>query len=191
MVGFLASMVLLSYRAPRVAMRRVLEMITSFEGVALLFGVSFTVNAVLMLAIAQFAGHGGADVGFLIYNFLISLTAYLIAVALIFWIGKAFGGRGRLLDVATAVAWHSLVTVIFAPVVAVATMPGLAESALGLVAVAQIVMIGVIIWLMASFVAEAHGFRNALLVAFTLFGGLFVLGFVASLFLAPLMMGGS
>lgn len=187
MVEFLISMVLLSYRAPRVAMRRVLDMIAGFEGVALIFGVSFTLSALLMLAIAQIGGQGGGDIGYLISNFFFSLIGYLVAVALVFWVGKAFGGRGRFLDVATAIAWHSLVTVIFTPLVAVATMPGIGDGALGLLAVAQIAMIGVILWLMANFVAEAHGFRSALRVALVLIGGLLVIGFVLSLFLAPLL----
>lgn len=66
MIGFLVTMLLESYRAPRVAMRRVLDMIESFEGVALLFGVSFTVNTLLVLLIAEMAGQGGADFGYLL-----------------------------------------------------------------------------------------------------------------------------
>lgn len=84
-------------------------------------------------------------------------------------------------------AWHSLVTVIFAPVVAFAMLPGVAEGHLGLLAVGQIVMVGVVLWLMANFVAEAHGFVSALRVSLGLFGGVFVLGFLVSMLLPSLV----
>ncbi|QIE55338.1 hypothetical protein G5B40_07635 [Pikeienuella piscinae] len=187
MLTLLIELLLQSYRAPRVAIRRVLDAVNSYEAVALIFGLAFALNTILVVIVAVAGGQSGAGLGFVASNLAFSLVAYGLAVILIHRIGAALGGRGSLRDIAATVAWHSFATVIFAPLVAAATLPDIGAGAAGLLAIAQLVMVGVVLWLLANFVAEAHGFASALRVAGGLFGGVFIVGFVLSLLLPNLI----
>ncbi|WP_340110499.1 YIP1 family protein [Pikeienuella sp. HZG-20] len=187
MLEFLIDAVMQSYRAPRKAVRRVLDVVDGYEGVALLFGLAFSVNTFLVILVSLLAGRGGVGVSFVFSDLLFSVVAYSIAVALIYRVGRALGGKGSLREIATVVAWHSLVTVIFSPLVAVATLPNLSSGAAAGLALAQLAMVGVVLWLLANFIAEAHRFKSVLRVAGGLFGGVFLIGFVLSLLLPGLM----
>lgn len=187
MLSFLIDTLLLSYRAPRAAARRVLDVFTGYEAIALIFAVSFALSSFLTLVVIYMGGRTTVGLGFVLPSLVVSLVAYAIAVLLIHRIGALFGGRASLRDIAAVVAWHSLATVIFAPLVTAATLPGLSAGMLGLLAIGQLAMIGVVIWLLASFVAEAHGFAGTLRVVGVMLCGLFMLGFVLS-FLMPNLM---
>ncbi|MEL6236334.1 MAG: YIP1 family protein [Pseudomonadota bacterium] len=84
---------------------------------------------------------------------------------LVYWIGRAFGGAGRLQEVASAIAWFNLLE------------PGV--LALLLIAIAlpsplrEVAMLGVAIWtlwIFACIVAEVHGFKSPARVAMATFG---------------------
>ncbi|MEX2520741.1 MAG: YIP1 family protein [Paracoccaceae bacterium] len=187
MLRTIVDSMIMSYRAPRAAVRQVIDAVNGWEAVALIFGVAFCLNTIVALLLAVAAGQTGAGLGFLLSNLSFSAVAYAVVVLLVHRVGRLFGGVGSLIEIATTIAWHSLVTVIFAPLVAAATLPGLMESAMGFLAVAQIVMVGVVLWLLANFVAEAHRFASAWRVAIGLFGGVFVIAFVLSLLLPNLI----
>lgn len=187
MLRTLVDSMILSYRAPRPAVRQVIDAVKGWEAVALIFGVAFCLNTLVALLFAVATGRTGAGLGFVLTNLMFSAIAYAIVVLLTHRIGRVFGGSGSLIDIAAAIAWHSLVTVIFAPLVAAATFPGLMESATAFLAISQIAMVGVVLWLLANFVAEAHRFASAWRVAIGLFGGVFVIAFVLSLVLPNLI----
>lgn len=187
MLTLLSELLLQSYRAPRATIRRVIDAADSYEAVALIFGLSFTLNTMLVVVVAMAGEQGGAGFEFVLSNLAFSLVAYALAVVLIHRIGSALGGCGSFRDIAAAVAWHSFVTVIFAPLVAAATLPGIGAGAAGFLAIAQLAMVGVVLWLLANFIAEAHGFPSALRVGAGLFGGVFLVGFVLSMLLPNLI----
>ena len=187
MFGTLIEDVIASYRAPRPTVRKVIDRMTGWRDVAMLFGLAFCLSTGIAVLLSLMAGEGGAGLGFVVSNLMFSAVAYLVAVVLIHRVGALFGGKGEMIDIGAAVAWHSLVTVIFAPLVAAATVPGLAGGAAGFLALAQLAMVGVVVWLLANFVAEAHGFKSALRVAGGLFAGIFMLGLVLSLILPSLI----
>lgn len=188
MLGTLIEDVIASYRSPRPTVRRVIDRMTGWREVAMLFGLAFCLSTGVAVLFSLLTAGEGAGLGFVISNLVFSAVAYLIAVALIHRVGLLFGGRGSAMEVAAAVAWHSLVTVIFAPLVAGgATFAGPEGGAIGILILAQFVIVVIAIWLLANFVAEAHGLRSALRVALGLVAGFILVGLVLSVLFAGLI----
>ena len=187
MFGTLIEDVIASYRAPRPTVRRVIDRMHGWREVAMLFGLAFCLSTGVAVLMALAGGEGAVGLGFVLSNLVFSAAAYLFAVLLIHRLGRAFGGQGALIEIAAAVAWHSLVTVIFAPLVAAATLAGGEGGASGVLAIAQLGMIIVVIWLLANFVAEAHGFLSAARVAGGLVAGAILLGLILSLLFSGLI----
>ncbi|MFV0476103.1 MAG: hypothetical protein ACK5MQ_18155 [Pikeienuella sp.] len=180
MLNFLIYNLLQSYRAPRAAARRALEVIDTFEEIALILGLSFTVTAFLE-GLVLFAGGGVMfGIGLIFSNLVFNLVAYVVAMFLIQRIGALFGGGASMRDIAVVLAWHSLMMVVFAPLVAVVMLPGVGPGVLMLIGLALLALVGFMLWLLANFIAEAHGFASALRVAGALFAGMFVIGLVLS-----------
>lgn len=185
MLNFLIDTLLLSYRAPRAAARRVLDHVTTYEAIGLIFGVSVALSSFLAALVAHLGGRYVVGFGFVVSSLVVSVVVYVAAVLLIHRGGALFGGRASLRDIAAMVAWHSLATVIFAPLIASVSLPGLSPSMMAMLGFGQLLMIGVALWLLANFVAEAHGFASALRVAGVMLSGLFMIVFVLS-FLFPI-----
>lgn len=89
-------------------------------------------------------------------------------VLLIFWVGRAFGGKGNLPDTLLVVVWLQVIMigVQLAQLLALVISPPLA----GLLNIAGIVLF---FWLFASFVAELHGFASR----WAVFGAILATGF--------------
>jgi hypothetical protein len=103
---------------------------------------------------------------------------YAITATAAFHVGRRLGGRGSAADVATAVAWHAMLTAALTPLQAVAVGGG---SALLVLVYAVLNM-----WLLAACVAEAHRFastRRVLAVTIAIFLGV---GLALSLLIAGL-----
>jgi hypothetical protein len=98
-----------------------------------------------------------------------------LSVVLIHRVGRAFGGTGSFADALLIVVWLQCLTLVLQVAQLVINMfsPALA----GIVGLGGFV---VFLWLMASFIAELHGFRSR---------GLVFLGMVISAFAAGLVIG--
>jgi hypothetical protein len=98
-----------------------------------------------------------------------------LSVVLIHRVGRAFGGTGSFPDALLIVVWLQCLTLVlqFAQLVLNILSPALA----GILGLAGFV---VFLWLMASFIAELHGFRSR---------GLVFVGMLLSAFAAGLVIG--
>lgn len=93
---------------------------------------------------------------------------YVFVATLAHFIGRAFGGLGRPNEVATAVAWHTVLSAALTPLQALALgagapLPGpdAAQPQGGGLSVLLLgFYIGYNLWLLGSCIAEAHGFRS-------------------------------
>ncbi|MEM7544430.1 MAG: Yip1 family protein [Pseudomonadota bacterium] len=179
MLQLLISSVMESYRAPRAAVRGVIDRVDSIEGVAIIFALSFALQAMVLAISALVFGTVEAGLfGVLAGALTVSALSFAVIVGLAFGIGRMFGGQGSLLDIATAIAWHSLVTVIFAPFLG--TLPvGPADQA-GANPI-QIVIFVIVFWLFANFIAEAHKFASAWRVAGAMIGIMLGMGVLLSI----------
>lgn len=175
MLNTLLENAVLSFRAPRKGARAIIDMVSGWDGVALIFGLAFTLTAILTLlgvSIADRSEATGDGMQFVVTNLIFSLVAFAFSTGLIFGIGKLFGGKGELLEVATIMAWHSLITVAFTPFISLeATMEGAGPAA-----IFQFILMGVALWLLVNFITEAHRFESAWRVGAVMMGGVFVAG---------------
>ena len=169
--------VIATFRAPRQGARFAIERFDTIERVALVFALAFAGNALLMTVRGAMTGEDIAGemgpIGFLLGNLFASALVFSVMVVAILIIGRLFGGKATPLQLSAALAWHSLVTAIFAPLVNPAA---LLTGEPGPAFVISVALIGVMIWLLVNFVAEAHGFRSAWRVAAVMFGGIFLFG---------------
>ncbi len=174
-----------TYRAPRAAIRRVIDRVENWSDVALIFGVAYCISSIAAVAVALvFDGGAGAGIVSLVSSLVFSVVAYAIIAALIFQVGRFFGGKAAFIDIVAAIGWHSLATSPFAPIVALAAYAVHLEGGRAIFGLAQLGVAVVAIWLLSKFVAEAHGFQSALRVGFALIAGAMAIGLVFSALLA-------
>lgn len=113
-----------------------------------------------LIAPGMFEGAMAGGVGFGSHIFLAALAFanFAITATIAFWLGRQFGGTGSFTDIASAVAWHTVLASSLTPLQAVAFgMPGGAPFAL--------LFMGLNIYLLAACLAEAHHFRSVARVA--------------------------
>lgn len=106
------------------------------------------------------------------------MVANLVAVVLITWVGRGFGGTGGFADALLLMGWLQALTM---PLLIVQLLVLVAIPALNLLVVTAAVAVSM--WLLTGFICALHGFRSRLLV---LVGGLMVVviaSFVLSLVL--------
>jgi hypothetical protein len=170
---------------PRAATRRLLEIGPSMLDRFLMVGLA----GVLQAAFTSFAsllapGFVGAEdrsgVGLTGHFALLAavLLGYVVTATLAFNIGARFGGKGKPADVATGVALHALLVAALTPLQIAALGSG---SGLLL-----LLYLGLNVWLLASCVAEAHGFEKTAPVAGVTLGVFFAVAMVLSLFVLAL-----
>lgn len=108
-----------------------------------------------------------------------NLCQLAVLIWLAAWVGQRFGGDGTLAGAAAVVIWYDLLSLV---------LVGILLTAIFLLPPLGVLLgIGFIVWLVwapAAFVAELHGFRNALIV----FGGI-VLVMLALLLMMSLLQG--
>jgi hypothetical protein len=185
---------------PRLAVRRVLDArpgggdrLALVALAAALQGLLWTVAG--LAAPSLFGGALAGGIGLpghlalaavLFVNFaLTSLGAYVI--------GRRCGGTGGLTEVATAIAWHSVLGAALTPLQAMAFLGGGAPGApplggamTGASALSVMLYGGLNLWLLAACVAEAHGFRSTARVAGVTLAAFVAVGLALGLILSTL-----
>lgn len=176
-----------SFRAPRRAARRVIDTVKRPEEVAMMFGLSFCISTILMLLTHLIFGIGGGtgSLGFVLTNLMVSAFAFGMLTVFVYMVGRLFGGEAEILEVAAVIAWHSLVTAVFTPLIAGAVNPADAQPGPGFLI--QFALVGVVLWLLVNFIAEAHRFQNAWRVAGVMFVGIFLAGLILPFLLSGLI----
>lgn len=133
----------------------------------------------------------GADavmgIGGLLALMAISFVNYAITASLAFNIGRRFGGKGAAAEVATAVAWHAVLTGALAPLQVLALGGATGTPAVGGGGVLFLLFYaGLNVWLLASCVAEAHRFVSTGRVLGATLALFLALGLILSLLLSGL-----
>ena len=151
--------------------------------------VALVVLAYLVQAISALVvpGASTAEEGQVLVWHVAGLTFHAIlfalAAALVFGVGRVFGGIAQVRHVVLAMAWYFFLTSFLAPLSQFgigAAMDGEESALSGLLFLATSV-IGV--WVLAGFVAEIHGFRNTGAVL----GAMVALMLLSSVLLSPLI----
>jgi hypothetical protein len=177
---------------PRAVMRRLLDARPSTRDRLLLVALAAVLQGLLwtlslLLAPGLFGGEMKGGVGVLGHLALggVVFANFVVTTMAAHAIGRRFGGKGSVAEVATAVAWHGVLAAALTPVQAMAlggSAPG--QPLGGGAALSVILYAGVNLWLLASCLAEAHRFESTARVAGVTLAAFFALGLIFSLFLS-------
>lgn len=183
---------------PRRSMSRLLAAKPDWLDVIQLALLAFALNVIMrksMLLILEvdpfLLGAGNATEPLratLISQFAIHGAFIFMASGLAFGIGRAFGGKGDPIGVTIAVTWHTVITSFLVPLqmLAIPRIDG-AGGAVGGHAGLMMIVVAITLWLLASYIATAHGFRSVLVVMMTIFGvGLILMLVFGSFFLTAI-----
>lgn len=170
-----------AYAAPRLSARRMMTLAPGPQECFLMVVLAFAVQAIVGDVWSLAFGDGRVP-GFTARGaeFMLQLLLFVILVAGVHGIGRRFGGTASQPEVAAVVAWHYLATAFLAPLNVVG-MSAVDEDGAGLAFLLTPISVVLSIWIFASFVAEAHGFRRLGGVILASVGGFAALGFLAML----------
>jgi len=146
---------------PRSSVRRVIDAGQGIDTVVAMVLMAYLVQAIA--AVAMPGGRPETSQSALLWHVVNLFSHFLVffAVAgLAYWIGRAFGGSGRMDQTLVAIGWHWLVTSFLAPLALIGWAEVMAgePSAFGpLLLIATSV---IFLWILSAFLAELHGFRS-------------------------------
>jgi hypothetical protein len=173
---------------PRGATRRLLEIGPSmgdrFAMVAFAAALQGVMTSLVSVIAPGFVGpEGGGGVGLAAHAALALavIVGYVITATIAYNVGARFGGTGKPHEVATGVALHALLVAALSPL-QIAAM----GSGAGLL---LLLYLGLNVWLLASCVAEAHGFKRTAPVMAATIGIFFVVALVMSMFVLAIAPG--
>jgi hypothetical protein len=148
-----------------------------FTMVGLAAAMQALMTSFAALLAPDLVGATSAGVGFVGHLALAAavLIGYVVTATLAYNIGVRFGGKGAPADVATGVALHAVLVAALTPLQIAAIGAGAAPMLL--------LYLGLNIWLLASCVAEAHGFEKTGPVAAVTVGVFFLIALVISVVL--------
>lgn len=153
-----------AYRNPRASARALLSRRPTLRDAVLMVLLAYAIEGVVRVAIG-FAYDGvfpPTQPGAQMVRLLLVLFAFGLVAVLAYVIGGWFGGKGALFEIAALIAWHALVLTAISPVSFLMMLA--AQSGTGGAATPFLLLfvVGVSIWIFASFIAEAHRFPRVL-----------------------------
>lgn len=179
-----------AFRDPRESARRIIAKRMGMADCLLMVVLAFAVQGLLAGVLSLGDGREGPGLGARAAELGLQVVLYLVLATAVHRVGARFGGHAGPEASAAVVAWHYLVTAFLAPLNVIGMRSVGSEGALGLGFLLVPLSVGLSIWLFASFVAEAHGFRKLGPVIAVSVGGFMALGLITMTFLA-LVSGGS
>ena len=165
MIGAFAGNMLDAYRAPRPSVRRVIDAAPGVGDCVMMIVLAYAIQALLAGAMAlidpglrRLFRPGDRAPGL---EIAVQVGFSFMIAGIAFSIGSRFGGSGRPRDLLAAISWHAVATSILAPTLLIVSRPAVAERAPSMFeALAFLTGVGLSLWLLAAFIAEAHGFRR-------------------------------
>lgn len=179
-----------AFSAPRTSARRIISVAPSMRDCLLMVVLAWALQSIVGEAFALIdpvsidSARASATIGQRFGELVVQLILFLVLASGVFAVGQRFGGAATRNEVAAVVAWHTLVTSFLAPFNVIgmrAVDPAQNEAGAAFLLVP--LSVGFSIWLFASFVAEAHGFRKIGGVIAVTIGGFIVLGLIAMILL--------
>jgi hypothetical protein len=173
-------------RNPRGGMRAVLNLGLDDRMRWTALVVVALVTTIISTVIMQLAGTAMPEAAFYPASPIATAIAQVgimgAGAVLVFLLGRAAGGQGRLGDAVLVVVWLQvfLIALQLLQIAAAVLLPFMAP----------VVFLGAIaafFWLLTHFVAEAHGFRSLFLVFLAILGAIILLSILLAPVLAPLM----
>ena len=191
MIGAVAQNVLGGILRPRASVRRIIDGRHGFHVALLMAVLAFLAREILvLLVLGSRSENSGLQLGVHLQAVIEGMISFLILSALVYGVGRVFGGTGTWRETNLAMAWYLLVTSVFVPL----ALPALihvaeAVAAAGGGPVERVdipgnlltmfgVASGIMLWLFASYVAELHRFARTWNVVAVMLGLTTALAFI-------------
>lgn len=171
----IVALVMESITAPRSAARRMMS-VGDAQLALLALACVATLSALLSVILSRMSpASGNPDMDYLMTQPLLlaglQAAGMTLFAGLVTGVGRLFGGTGRFAQILLALAWLGflLLVVQMGMLVLMLALPSLGG-------VLKLAVIALVIWLLASFIAEVHGFRSTFFTAAVLIGSLLMIG---------------
>jgi hypothetical protein len=167
--------------SPRETARHMIDLEMSLQDRLTLVGLAAALQGALwaLTSLLTQGFDGGIGIGQQLRMIAQVFINYVLTATIAFNVGRHFGGTGTVPQVASAVAWHAMLTAALTPVLAMAVGGVGPESGMSPGGGFLVLLYaGVNIYLLAACIAEAHGFESVAKVAGATFGISVAVGFV-------------
>ncbi len=177
---------------PREAMARLMELRPGLDAAILMVLLAYLVSAVFSLVMPTPEGAEVRASRFSLHlqGLIIEFGSFFAAAGIATWLGRAAGGTAWFPQVAAAVGFGFLLQAMLTPGIVLAFSLIVAQA---MWAGAVLLLLGLAawsIWLLASCIAEVHGFRSTIAVAGAVFGFAIAFGLLAMIFIIGSAIGG-
>lgn len=181
----ISALILESLLAPRQAARKILSLGGGYRLALPAFGFVVAASVIASSLLSRVTpSSGNAEMDYLISQPLLLAAMQGLGTglfsAVVVGLGRLMGGRGRLDQVILMLAWLDFLFLVlqFGMLVVLFAVPALASPV--------VLFAGAVaLWVMASFIAEVHGFKSTGSTLAVLIGGLFFVGIALAL-ISPL-----
>ena len=174
MIGAVVENIIGGYLHPRASVRRLLNAGHGLDVALMMVVLAFLVREIFFIVTPDARPETmGLSLGRYVLNLVDALLSFAVFSLAICYVGRLFGGKGSLRQTGLVLAWYLLVTSAVVPLVlpavlrivkaaeAAAAAPAALPAALPAgAALIVLVSSGVLLWLLASYVAELHRFAR-------------------------------
>jgi len=196
MIGAVVENIIGGYLHPRASARRMLDAGHGIEVALQMLVLAFVVREIFMVITpgARPEGVAVSLVGYLV-SFFDALMSFAVITTLACYVGRIFGGVGTMRDSAVVLGWYTLVTSFVVPLVMPALMriyeaaAATAEDPSAPVplpagpAMIMLATSSIVLWMLASYIAELHRFNRTLSVLSVIIGIALAVSVLVSSFL--------
>lgn len=173
MIGAVVQNVVGGIMRPRASVRRILDGGHGFDVALLMVVLALLAREILVLLVLGPRSEGdGLQLGVHLQALIEGMVSFMILSALVYGVGRVFGGAGSWRETNLAMAWYLLVTSVFVPLALPALIhvaEAVAAAGDGTVGPVEIpgtlltmfaVASGIMLWLFACYIAELHRFAR-------------------------------
>lgn len=186
MLGAVVENLIGGFLHPRASVRRLLAGGHGLDAAIAMVILAFLVREIFFILVP---GVRPGDASFSVVHYALGLVDSLLTFGLfslmVCYIGRMFGGKATFQETGLAVGWYLLVTSVIMPVVLPAVMSIVeaaraGEEVPGGAAMVVFAASGVMLWLLASYVAEVHRFERTWPVLLAILGVSILFSFLFS-----------
>lgn len=186
MLGAVVENLIGGFLHPRASVRRLLAGGHGLDAAIAMVILAFLVREIFFILVP---GVRPGDASFSVVHYALGLVDSLLTFGLfslmVCYIGRMFGGKATFQETGLAVGWYLLVTSVIMPVVLPAVMSIVeaaraGEEVPGGAAMVVFAASGVMLWLLASYVAELHRFERTWPVLLVILGVSILFSFLFS-----------